>query len=114
VLDERPEQVAWHHGLASADSAQSANHAFRLGVRRQVAGCSGVQRLRNAVLVGGAGDHNDIRRRNLRGDSGRREHAAAGQVSVYEADLGLLPLRGRNGCVRIGSLRADFEAAPLE
>jgi hypothetical protein len=114
VLDERPEQVAWHHGFASADSTQSANHPFRLGVRRQVAGCSGVQRVRNAVLVGGAGDHDDIRGRNLRGDSGRREYAAAGQVGVDEANLGLLPLRGRNGSVRIGSLRTHLEAAALE
>jgi hypothetical protein len=114
VFDERPEEVAWHHGLASADSTQSANHAFRLGVRQQVAGCSGVQRLRNAVLVGGARDHDDIRGRNLRGYSGRREHAAAGQVGVDEADFGLLPLRGRDGGVRIGSLRAHLEAAALQ
>jgi hypothetical protein len=73
-----------------------------------------VQCVSNAILVGGARDHDDIRGRNLRGDSGRREHSAAGQVGVDEADLGLLPLRGRNGGVRIGSLRAHLEAAPLE
>src|SRR5262249_31439729 len=114
LVDHRPQQASGYRRFTSPDCPQRADEAVGVSVKGQVTGGPRIERIDDTLFVGLRREHDRVRCWSTGRDPRGGKHCAARQIRIDQTELRLLPQYRRDRALRVGGLRADLEAVPLE